>query len=282
MATNGVSSQNVIQDIIDRSTKKTDKRNTGTLGKDDFLNLLVTQLRYQDPLKPMEDKEFIAQMAQFSSLEQMQNMNGTMTKSQAFSLLGKYITANIADSQTNELKTVQGQVTNVKINDGKTYVVVNNQDILVDSIKNVVDAANNANLTNLSAYTNLIGYNVKGAVYDSKTSNVVAVTGAIKALEKGVYEDYAVMDDVTVEISGVNSDTPSTDPDYIKKYLDERLPKDSQPGKEVNLIVVDRKTNHKVPVTAVLQSYTKDADGKYKVTLDNVSVPVDSVARITK
>lgn len=48
--------------------------NTQSLGKDDFLQLLITKLEHQDPLKPMEDEDFIAQLAQFSSLEQMYNI----------------------------------------------------------------------------------------------------------------------------------------------------------------------------------------------------------------
>jgi len=51
----------------------------GKLGKDEFLELLTTQLTNQDPLEPMDNTEMIAQMAQFSSLEQMQNLNDTFT-----------------------------------------------------------------------------------------------------------------------------------------------------------------------------------------------------------
>jgi len=68
------------------------------LGKDDFLKLLVTQLTYQDPTAPMQDKEFIAQMAQFSSLEQMSNMARDFSKltaivsgSEASQALGKNV-----------------------------------------------------------------------------------------------------------------------------------------------------------------------------------------------
>ncbi len=58
------------EDDVEKKTQANDD-----LGKDAFLNLLITQLKNQDPLNPMEDREFIAQMAQFSSLEQMQEMN---------------------------------------------------------------------------------------------------------------------------------------------------------------------------------------------------------------
>lgn len=58
--------------------KVTDKQDNGALGKDAFLKILITQLQNQDPTSPMDDKEFIAQMAQFSSLEQMQNMTKAM------------------------------------------------------------------------------------------------------------------------------------------------------------------------------------------------------------
>jgi flagellar basal-body rod modification protein FlgD len=64
------------------SNYQNNQRKTGssTLGKDDFLKILMTQLQNQDPLNPMQDKDFVAQMATFSSLEQMTNMNDTLQK----------------------------------------------------------------------------------------------------------------------------------------------------------------------------------------------------------
>ncbi len=69
-----------ITDDLYYSNYKPPTKQTGNseLGKDAFLKLLITQLQHQDPTNPMDDREFISQMAQFSSLEQMQNMTKTM------------------------------------------------------------------------------------------------------------------------------------------------------------------------------------------------------------
>jgi len=83
---------------------------SNTLGKDDFLKLLMTQLQNQDPSNPMEDTEFIAQMAQFSSLEQMTNLNNTfqkfITQQQQSQLISynQFIGKNISWHKLNELE----------------------------------------------------------------------------------------------------------------------------------------------------------------------------------
>jgi flagellar basal-body rod modification protein FlgD len=139
MAVATVNNQKTLDQIISASNKSSQDRNVGELGKNDFLNLLVTQLKYQDPLKPMDDKEFIGQMAQFSALEEMQNMNGSLSKSQAFALIGKYATAGTTDANTGEVSKVEGIVTSVKLDSGKTYVVINDQDIELDKVTDVKD-----------------------------------------------------------------------------------------------------------------------------------------------
>ncbi len=75
------------------------------LGKDAFLKLLIAELSNQDPLNPMEDREFISQMATFSSLEQMQNMNNTLTgmseanKFNAVQYIGKAVAFTAGDGE---------------------------------------------------------------------------------------------------------------------------------------------------------------------------------------
>jgi flagellar basal-body rod modification protein FlgD len=94
------------------------------LGKDDFLKILITQLSYQDPASPMEDKEFIAQMAQFSTLEQMTSMaadfaklTAMITGTEASSALGKNV--ELTDGE----RVVQGTVKAVTRGDNPQILV---------------------------------------------------------------------------------------------------------------------------------------------------------------
>jgi len=121
-----------------KGLKSADERNE--LGRDAFMKILVAQLRHQDPTKPLEDREFISQMAQFSSLEQMQRMNNEIrtmlssTKSsEAYALLGRTVDAY---NQTTG-KKVSGPVQSVKHGADSITLVVGNEEINLKDISAV-------------------------------------------------------------------------------------------------------------------------------------------------
>ncbi|MDA8427328.1 MAG: flagellar hook assembly protein FlgD [Treponema sp.] len=100
-----------------------------SLGKDDFLKLLITQLQYQDPTSPVDDKQFISQMASFSSLEQMTNMSqnfqklsGLLASSNATQMLGKTVQIDDGASKVTGVvdKVVRGDSPLIGV-DGKLY-----------------------------------------------------------------------------------------------------------------------------------------------------------------
>lgn len=107
-----------------------DQRDPSALGKDQFLQLLITQLKHQDPINPVEDKEFIAQLAQFSSLEQMQNLNTTlgdmMLAQQKLTALGQATTmiGKEVELFTKEGESLFGTVSGVQFKNGWPELIV--------------------------------------------------------------------------------------------------------------------------------------------------------------
>lgn len=115
------------------------REHSTSLGQHEFLQILIAQLRHQDPLQPMEDRDFIAQMAQFSSVEQMMNMASEvklLRQSMGISsdLIGKNVSwYDVNDSGTG-LVSRSGIVEAITFNQGNQFVVVDGQMIPIDEL----------------------------------------------------------------------------------------------------------------------------------------------------
>lgn len=113
-----------------------------TMDKNAFLRILTAELSNQDPTNAKDSTEYVAQMAQFAGLEQMSNLNSTMSFTGAYSLLGKGVNLNSRDEQGNQyygivksvFKDVQGIKLNVEVNDAG-----NTKDFLYSDVLSVYD-----------------------------------------------------------------------------------------------------------------------------------------------
>lgn len=137
MSTSAISDNSYLSSLYSTSASSntsTSKSKSGTsgLGESDFLNLLITQLKNQNPLEPMKDTDFIAQLANFSNLQQMTSVNTNISAMNAAGLIGKQITTSDG---------LSGTVSQVSIDAGNPSIYVGSKKYAMKDITNITNAS---------------------------------------------------------------------------------------------------------------------------------------------
>lgn len=144
MGANVVDGKLVYQSTETTSTGNTsinkDRKAGNNLDKDAFLNLLVAEMKYQDPMEPTSNTEYIAQFTTFSQLEQIQNMSNSMELQRASNMVGQYVLINSEDKVTGEMKSIMGKVEYVFYENNKAFLHVNGGDYSLDELDTIIDA----------------------------------------------------------------------------------------------------------------------------------------------
>ena len=247
--------------IREDSIKEDSSRNVGgIMGKNDFLMLLAAQLRYQDPLNPQSDSDFASQLAQFSSLEQMQNMNDTlsaMANYQAYSLVGKFVVA--VASVDGVLSEIPGVVDSIFMRKGITYAQIGEFVVPISAITDVFDDSSLLTPQQLlQTANNLIGHEVKAQDGDGVIEGIVTRI----TVDKGIL--YARIDDGTDEAKFVcvgsifdvrQPGTPGDDKPTVKSAdteipdeneIEDKTDKDDIDGDAVNDKIIDDGTGETI------------------------------------
>lgn len=205
----GVEDGKIIESASQSSLKNTSKSSGSDMDKDAFLQLLVAQMKYQDPLQPTSNTEYISQYAQFSQVEQMQNMAASVDLQRASSLVGQEVYVKTTTS-TGETKYVQGKVDYVVYENNKAYLSINEELYSLEDLDTVADGEY------LSAYDKALAFVTR--INKLPVLNGVDMRDAetIDALEK----EYNEMTEY--EKSFIASDVVGTLNAYIEKLKEVR------------------------------------------------------------
>ncbi len=120
------------------SSSKTKESSSSDLDKEAFLQLLVTQMQYQDPLNPGDSTEYMSQLAQYSALEATMNISDAVEKGNALNLVGEYVIMNTTDSAGNSTM-VSGLVEYATVKDGEILLSINDTYYPAEDLDSVVD-----------------------------------------------------------------------------------------------------------------------------------------------
>ncbi|MCM1057609.1 MAG: flagellar hook capping protein [Firmicutes bacterium] len=128
----------IVETSSQNSLKNKSKTSNNGMDKDAFLQLLVAQMQYQDPLEPTSNTEYISQYAQFSQVEQMQNMAASTDLARASTLVGEQVYIKTTNSQ-GSTDYVYGKVDYVVYENGKAYLSIDEALYSLDDLDTVVD-----------------------------------------------------------------------------------------------------------------------------------------------
>lgn len=207
----------IVETASQNSLKNTSKTSGSDMDKDAFLQLLVAQMKYQDPLQPTSNTEYISQYAQFSQVEQMQNMSSSMDLQRASGLVGQEVYVKTTTS-SGETKYVQGKVDYVVYENNKAYLSINEELYALEDLDTVADAEY------LAAYDKAYEFVVKMNKLPGVNGIDMRDAEAIDALE----EEYNAMTDY--EKSFVASEVVTNLNKYIEKLKEVRLAADDSGG----------------------------------------------------
>ena len=108
--------------------------------KDSFLKILVAQMKYQDPMEPTSNTEYISQYATFTQVEQMNNMANAMSLSRASEMVGKTVTITQTNPETKKTTEIQGVVDFVTYSGNKAFLNIDGNNYDVEDVTQVLDA----------------------------------------------------------------------------------------------------------------------------------------------
>jgi len=184
-------------------TKKV-REGKNELDRDDFLKIIMTQLQNQDPTAPLDDANFLNQVAQLTNIQNMNAMAASFAQTQSYGMIGKGVTGFVrgVDGYRSE---VIGTVDSAGVEAGKSYVMVKTHKIWVEDITQVFDnRIISGNIQDILTGSSLVGKYVRSDVKDEE-GNTVSIVGQVQRVEMDEGEMLLLVDGVRVALFQVTA-----------------------------------------------------------------------------